>query len=53
MKTAHCLKCNVTLKVHCGKHGHKAPKACPFCGYDKSVEDVRKMAQIKLEKKNG
>ena len=48
MKTARCLKCGFTMRG-CFRKG--APKACPTCGYDKSQEDLRKMATAKIQEK--
>ena len=48
MKTAHCLKCGFKMR---GMFKHGAPKACPACGYDKSQEDLRKMATAKIQEK--
>ncbi len=50
--SARCLnpECKLTVSW---RHGQKPPKACPRCGYDKSVEDLERIkAKLAIKLQN-
>lgn len=49
MTTARCLKCGFAVR---GRFKSGPPKTCPVCGFNGSANVMRKMVELKQEKRN-